>query len=167
MIEKSRLISEYGRPKLYDLFIEDNPTGPYTYAPLDSQDGAISLYRLFMEEEDLTEWSFANKHLLGWDHWEKLQNVRLLRPIVESWRRDLEQKLKSRAFKEIQLIASEGGKNSFEANKIILNGKWKELVQSVAASRGRPGKQEVDKKLQEELDLHKQVNEDLKRMGLN
>lgn len=165
MIDKSKLLSEYGRPRLYDIFVEDNPTGPYTYAPLDTKAGAISLYRLYMESEDLTEWSFANTHLLGWDHWEKISNLKQVRPLVEIWRKDLEQKIKSRAFKLIQQEADEGGKNSFEANKILLNGKWKEVVQS-SNQRGRPSKQLVDQKAQEELDATMRVNDDLKRLGL-
>lgn len=126
-----------------------------------------SLYKLYMACEDLTEWEFADKNLSGWEHWELLQNNQKFQKVLDGWRKDLEQKLKSRAFREIQLVASEGGKNSFEANKLLLTGKWKEAVERQVPTRGRPSKKEVDSKLQEEYEATKSIREDLKRLGID
>ncbi len=127
-----------------------------------------SLYKLYMATEDLTEWEFADKYLAGWEHWELLQNNQKFRKVLDGWRKDLEQKLKSRAFKEIQLIAQEGGKNSFEANKLLLTGKWKEVIANVGTNpRGRPSKKEIDALAQEELEASKSIKDDLKRLGID
>lgn len=135
---------------------------------LQKEDGELpSLYKLYMECEDLTEWEFANKHLAGWDHFEVLLTSSKFVKHLDKWRRDLEQKLKSKAFKALQLIAEEGGKNSFEANKLILNGKWKEATETIKAPRGRPSKRELDKIANEEHEATKSIREDLKRLGID
>jgi hypothetical protein len=177
MIDKSKLVNLYGNPRLRDLFIDfatddqGRKDAVYTLKYYDlEQDGKIyfSLYQLFMAQEDLTEWEFANKHLLGWDHWERLSALKAIKDYVEIWRRDLEQKIKSRAFKVIMQEAEEAGKNAFEANKLLLTGKWKELAKSVTESkRGRPSKAEVEGRAQEELNTHKALMEDMKRLGLD
>lgn len=137
----------------------------YTLA---KEDGELpSLYKLYMSCEDLTEWEFADKYLAGWDHLEYLQqNLKFIK-ILDSWRKDLEQKLKSRAFRAIQLIAEEGGKNSFEANKLLLTGKWKEVVEKAGNARGRPSKRELDKIANEEYESTKSIRDDLKRLGID
>lgn len=152
-----------------ETLIVDFVNFPGGYYTLEREDkGEIkSLYKLYMECEDLTEWSFADKYLLGWEHWEKLLgNAKVLKQ-VELWRRDLEQKLKSRAFQEIMLEAQEGGKNAFEANKILLNGKWKEQIKVDTSKRGRPSKAEIDSKTQAILDQNKSLEETYKRLGLD
>ena len=174
-----RLYTETGLPKGYDsLFLEntvDRDRAMVAAYTLNREDVTInsivypSLYKLYMSCEDLTEWEFADKYLAGWEHLEKLQTNKKFVPILDSWRKDLEQKLKSRAFRAIQLIAEEGGKNSFEANKLILTGKWKEIVNSTVTSspgRGRPSKRELDKLANEEYEASKSIREDLKRLGI-
>lgn len=144
------------------------PSTPPVYT-LQREDGEYpSLYKLYMSTEDLTEWDFADKYLAGWEHWELLQNNQKFQKVLAGWRKDLEQKLKSRAFKTIQLIAEEGGKNSFEANKLLLTGKWKETISNVGVNpRGRPSKKEVDALAQEEFEASKSIRDDLKRLGID
>lgn len=177
MIDKKLLVNHLGNPKLKDLFIDfltsDAEEAVYTLKYQDiERDGKtyISLYRLYITAEDLTEWEFAAEHLLGWDHWERLSSLSAFKEHVEVWRRDLEQKIKSRAFKAILQEADEAGKNAFEANKLLLNGKWKELANKAVGERpqrGRPSKVEIEGRTQEELSAHKTLIEDMKRLGLD
>lgn len=121
--------------------------------------GYPSLYRLYMEMEDLTEYEFANKHLDGWKHWEMLSSALWFRPFIVRWRKELELKLKARALREIMEEAASGGKHAFQANKYLIEKGW---VEKPEGKRGRPSKNEI---LQEALSPS-DVSEDLERITI-
>ena len=74
MIDKALLQDSMGRPLTQSLFLELGYTEHSVYT-LKEQDYAYkgknypSLKRLYLKEEDVTEYEFATKHLLGWQHW--------------------------------------------------------------------------------------------------
>ena len=133
------LFYEEGSPLNKDSFL-------YTLKDKDTK-GYPSLYRLYMEKEDLTEWEFANEYLDGFEHWEMLCACNWFKPYVERWRRELELKLRARALSAIRDEATSESKNSYYANKFLLEGGWKEKSStSNDRGRGRP------KKLHDEQD---------------
>jgi hypothetical protein len=132
-----------GRWLTKSLFIEQDHNADlgqalYTLADEDRQ-GVPSLYRLYIEMKDPSEYYFAKKYLGGWDHWERLTKSPWFKPYIESWRKELDVLIKAEALHEIIRIAQDSShKSSYEANKILLREK-------PTAKRGRPTKDEVNK----------------------
>lgn len=140
----SRFKSPTGQLLLQGLFFEQSPnpdTPIYTLKDHDHR-GLPSLYRLYMETDDPTEYFFATVYLDGWDHWERLCKSPWFKPYVERWRKELNVRLKARALLAMrEEAASTEGKNRFAANKYLLDNGWEEEKKN---PRGRPSKQEVE-----------------------
>lgn len=156
---------------LKGLFLETGgrESGMYTLRDKDhTSEGKtfVSLRRLYLEEEDVTEYSFANKHMESWEHWQMLLECKWFQEYVTRWRTELELKLKSRALKNIMAEAAGQTKSSFNANKWLAEKNW---IDKAAESnrRGRPSKAEINKIAMEEAMSTRQVNDDMKRLGIN
>jgi hypothetical protein len=122
-----------------------------------------SLYRLYMEASDPTEYEFAMAHLGGWDHWLKLCEATWFQPYIERWRTELELKLKARAIQDILREAEAGTKNSFSANKWLVAKAWA----PDKARRGRPSKAEVLTQAAQIASTNDRIEDDLKRLDIN
>lgn len=120
--------------------------------------GYQSLYRLYIEMEDLTEWEFANTYLEGWDHWQRLCKCSWFKPLITRWRKELELKLKARALRAIQAEAAGDGKNSYMANKFLVEKGW---IERPEGKRGRPTKEEI-----QDVFTSRDIKEDLERVSL-
>lgn len=129
----------------------------------EDHNGYPSLRRLYLETNDLTEYEFSSLHLDGWDHWEMLCRCSWFKPIVQRWRRELQLKFESQALKVIKLEADNPtSQNKFQANKIILDRIAKLNPTKV---RGRPSKDEVDAELKQQVQIEKELQEDMKRIA--
>ncbi len=146
---------------------------PYVVYTLKNEDhqGYPSLRRLYLEEADPTEYDFANKYLAGWDHWKRLCESEWFKPYLESWREELELKLKSQAYKRMMQEAQDNfSKNKLAANKYII-----ETVRRVQKNedlgekntKGRPDKASVDKKALEMAEEEIKLNQDAERLLIN
>lgn len=134
----------------------------YTLKDHDHQ-GYRSLYLLYMECGDLTEYKFAMSHLDGWEHWEMLTSCNWFSPFVERWRRELELRIRSTALGAILSVAADtANPTSYHANKYLLDGQWKP-----AKLRGRPSKEEIKSELHRQVASAKELDEDAIRVGLN
>lgn len=152
-----------GRWLTKSLFIEqDHSAGLeqalFTLADEDRQ-GVPSMYRLYMEMRDPSEYYFAKKYLGGWDHWERLSKSPWFKPYVESWRKELDALIRAEALHEIIRIAQDKThKSSYEANKILLR-KDKETIK-----RGRPTKDEVSKEATRMASEEDRISKDAERV---
>jgi hypothetical protein len=126
-------------------------------------EGFPSLYRLYMEYNDPTEWTFANGCLENWQHWEKLLNCNWFKPYAERWRKELELRMKSEALARILSESKTTSKESFAASKYLLEKGW-EPKESFKNQRGRPSKDEVKKAAQEIAQMDKRLEDDLNRI---
>lgn len=152
MIDKSRLLDALGRPLTQSLFLEIgyNDYAVYTLKEQDyNYKGVLypSLKRLFLQEEDPTEWEFAEKHLLGWQHWKRLCENKVIAKHIDEWREELELKIRSQAVKDMMsLCANEGG--NYSAAKFLADRGWEKRA------AGRPTKADKEKhlKIQERVD---------------
>lgn len=143
IIEKSQLQDTMGRPLTQSLFLELGYS-EYAVYTLKEQDYAYkgknypSLKRLYLKEEDVTEYDFACKHLLGWQHWKRLGENKQIRKHIDEWREELELKIRSQAIKDMQnLCASESG--NFSAAKFLADRGWDKRPV------GRPSKLDKEK----------------------
>lgn len=135
----------------------------YTLRDEDHPDGYKSLYKLYMETADPTEFVFANTYLDSYDHWMAIASTTWFEEELIRWRRDLEQKLKSKAMTTVKAIAdSDGHKNQFEAIKILLNAGWKEKPSGKGA--GRPTKEAIKAEIKTQANEERALNADLDRV---
>lgn len=99
----------------------------------------VSLKKVYMDYNHVPglEYDFANDHLGGWVHWNKLVDSPKLKPYIESWREELEIKIRAASVKEvIKVSKSEKG---FQAAKWIAEGGYE------PKTAGRPTKEQVAK----------------------
>lgn len=135
-IDKARLKDSQGRPLTQSLFLEVGYNTTYAVYTLKDDhfeyEGKLypSLKRLYLELEDVVEYDFATKYLLGWNHWKRIQENKLFKDHVESWRDELELKLRSQAVRDILDMTAD--EKSFQAAKWIADKGWQKL------ERGRP-----------------------------
>ena len=96
----------------------------------------LSLKRLYLEFEDPTEYEFATTVLLGWKHWQRMCENKLIRKHIDDWREELEVKLRSRAILD---AIKEARKGHFQAAKWVADRGWS------TRGAGRPSKAEIEK----------------------
>jgi predicted transcriptional regulator len=130
-----------------------------------SVDGTVypSLYRLYLELEDLTEYTFANTYLDGWEHWEMLSACNWFRPYAERWRKELSLKVKAVSLNRLKAEAASSSKNAFLANRYLIDKGWVEK-DSKAYGRGRPSKDEVKAAAEEIAVTERRLDADYERL---
>ena len=138
---REKLVDSSGRPLTQSLFLEllyKPDVAVYTLKDYDhTYEGKEfkSIKRLYLEMEDTTEYEFANTYFLGWDHWNRIVENKLLTDHVRSWREELELKLRARAVKQMMALADEG---SYQASKWLADRGWD------TRAAGRPTKIEKE-----------------------
>ena len=142
---------------------EDKSSVIYTLKDVDHE-GFPSMYRLFMEIDDPTEWEVAQKLVDGWEHWEMLCNCSWFKPYIERWRKELELRYKSKALQKIRTEAKAGGRDAFQANKYLLEKAW-EPKESDKAKRGRPTKDDIKKAADELAKADNRLSTDWERIS--
>jgi hypothetical protein len=152
-----------GRHLLKELFFEtalDKANVVYTLKDQDHL-GYPSLYRLYMEANDPTEYRFATQHLDGLRHWKALQKCTWFVPFIEAWREELDIRSKSEAVSRIRQVALSGGKDSLTANKYLAEKGWEKAPTN---TKGRPTKDQVNKAAAQIAEDSQRVAEDLLRL---
>jgi hypothetical protein len=105
--------------------------------------------------EDVTEYEFANAHLLGWAHWQRLCENKAVRKHIDEWREELEYKLRSKASKQMIKQAQEG---SYQASKWLLDRGW------ATRGAGRPTNAEKESKMAQDKRLDDEYGADIVRL---
>jgi hypothetical protein len=114
----------------------------------------------YLRTNDPTEYFFVVKYIGTWDLWESMCNDINYKPIIESWRRELEAKIKSDAMSRILEAARGETRDALQANKFLLDSPWiKE-----ANGRGRPSKQEVASEANKIAMEEQRITQDYKRV---
>lgn len=153
---------------LKGLFFEkvdsDKSTVLYTLKDV-PHEGFPSFYQLYMAIDDPTEWEVSQQLTDGWEHWEMLCSCTWFKPFVERWRKELELRMKSKALSKIKTEAKTGSKESFGANKYLLEKGW-EAKEGQRKGAGRPTKDEIKRAADELAKAHNQLSDDYERLGL-
>lgn len=149
----------YTRGLFFETTLADKSTVVYTLKNQDHE-GFPSLYRLYMEAADPTEYRFATSALDGWSHWEALCACSWFKPYLTSWRRELEIKIKSDALLEVLAIAKTGGKEKLAANRFLIEKGW----EPQKSGKGRPSKDEVNRAAFEIASERAQLDDDFDRI---
>lgn len=107
-----------------------------------------SLRQFYLEIADPTEYQFAKQCTLGWDHWKRLCENKMIGAEVAKWREELEISLRSEGIQAIvDATAQEGG--NFQAAKWLADRGWQKN------GPGRPSKSEIER----EKRVKERVNE--------
>lgn len=161
--DRSRLLDTTGRPITQALFLEvnyDEKYAVYTLKDVDfNYNGTLypSLKRLFIDMADPTEYAFATKYLLGWQHWKRICDNKMLARHIAEWREELELKLRSIAIRDLQdLCSSENG--NFQAAKFLADRGWDKR------GAGRPSKAEVEHHAAVDRRIDEEFGKDVARM---
>jgi hypothetical protein len=123
--------------------------------------GYPSLYRLYMETNDPTEWKFSQAHLDGWEHWEMLCGCSWFAPYVERWRKELQLRIASAALARIMAESKTNSKESFTANRYLLERGW---MPKDSSKGGRPTKDSIRRAAHQIASDSLQVNTDFERL---
>jgi len=162
-MDKSKLKDTMGRPLTQGLFIEIKYDQEYAVYTLEEQDktykGVVypSLKRLYLESEDPTEYMFAKEHLLGWEHWKRLNKNVLLNRHFEKWREELEVSIRSTAIQDIIQASAED--KGFQAAKWLADRGWDKRP------AGRPSKDQIETQSRIDKRIQDEFEEDFVRMG--
>lgn len=166
-IEKSRFKNSMGVRFLKELFFEttsiDKTNVLYTLKN-DNHEGYPSLYKIYMSYNDPTEYQFAIDNLADWEHWEKLTECNWFKEYISKWRREVEMREKSKALQRIIEESRSGSRESFNANKYLLEKKW---LEKETSSRGRPSKEEIKSLAEKEMKESSSIlQEQAERLGI-
>lgn len=132
----------------------------YTLYDFD-KDGYTSLYRLYMELADPTEYEFAVRYLHDWKHWQALIVAEWFKPYVTRWREELELKMKSQLLRRVMDDALSSGRDGQSAAKFLLEKGWGDK-----ATKGRPSKDQVREAAERMATDQIRVDSDFQRLGL-
>jgi hypothetical protein len=125
--------------------------------------GYPSLFRLYMEMEDETEYEFATRYFDNFPHWEQIAALSWMKPHVERWRRELRLKIAARALRKLKEHAEHGeGREALASAKYLLEKGWE--PKTAANKRGRPSKDEVKQEVQRQAQVEKELGDDLSRI---
>lgn len=127
------------------------------------KDGYPSLYQLYMEEEDLTEFEFSNKYFESFQHWKKVCSANWFHEHIAEWREELELKIRAKALHSLV----KKSETSTEVAKYLLNNNWIDKVHEknpVTNLRGRPSKEEIRGHLKVITNEAKQIENDYERI---
>lgn len=119
-----------------------------------------SIMTAYLDCMDPTEYEFANKYFEDYEHWELISNSPFLAEYVAKWRKELKVKIRSEAYKQIAQEAFLGGRNSFQANKYLVDG---EFSQTPKKSKATLKEEEA---LADAVNSDKQIFDDLIRLGV-
>lgn len=137
-IDKSQFKDSGGRYLTQSLFLEFNYNTDFAVYTFDGEDkeykGKVypSLKRLYLEAEDLTEYTFARQHLFNWEHWMKMKENKALRNHFDAWAEELEVYLRSQGLRSVV----EMSEHNFQAAKFLSEKGWEKR------GVGRPSKSE-------------------------
>lgn len=155
MVDKSKLIDTMGRPLTQSLFLECGYNVQYAVFTFNDEDktydGRVypSLKKLYLQCEDPTEYQFAKKYLLGWSHWKRLNENKMLREQFDEWREELEIAMRSEAVQAIRDMTADG--SNFQAAKWLADRGWDKR------GAGRPSKAEKER----EARIHDRIGDEL------
>lgn len=146
----------------YDTSTHDRPNAPYTLKDYDWF-GKPSLYRLYMEMSDPTEYLFAQAYLSDWTHWKMLCDAEWFKPYVARWREELELKLKAEGLARIIQESRSPGREGHSATKYLLEKGWEKSTET----KGRPSKEAIRSEANRIAVEATEVDKHMSILGLN
>jgi hypothetical protein len=98
------------------------------------------LYKLYLEVDDPTEYSFVSRYIGTWNEWEELTNTIWFKPLITKWRKELETRIRSKALRALREVAKGDTRDAFIANKYLLDN----FCSTKDTKRGRPSRADIN-----------------------
>lgn len=178
-LDPSRMKDSGGRYLTQALFLEHRTEGydpVFTLKDYD-REGLPSFKRLYVALGDPTEYLTALSLLGSWDHWTKLTECSWLQEALSEAREELSIKFRSEAIARIKQDAEKAFSEAtrLAANKFLATegytssedikaAKSAALLKATESKRGRPSKEEVEKRMVEELRQNGTIDNDFERI---
>ena len=99
----------------------------------------------------------------SWTHWEALKKCSWFKPYAESWSKQLELKILSESLARLQREAKASTRDSFMANKFLVEKKWLTPVEKKSTA-GRPTKEAIKRQAQLLFDTQTRIEDDFDRV---
>ena len=150
-----------GRPLTQGLFLEIGYNTEFAIYTLKEEDfeyeGKVypSLKRLYLEMSDPIEYDFATTHLGSWEQWQRISNNKVLKKHVDSWRKELELKIRSQAVAEV--IKFSRTDKGFQAAKWLADKGFDKRV-------GRPSKEAIEEEKRFQARIHEEYDDVIVRL---
>lgn len=165
---KSDLKASNGTWRTQSLFWEHrHPEIPPIFTIKDENhtvDGIVypSLKKIYMSYDHLPgyEYEFATQVLGGWYHWQTIQNNKLFKKMIEMWKEEKEVQLQAMGVKAMMHSAMFEGSKGANAAKWLAEKGWQ------PPQRGRPSKEELNKRAKEQQAILDELDADSTRLGL-
>ena len=160
MTKKAQMIDSMGKFRTQSLFLElgYKDEAVFTLKDFDHEHNGetyVSLKRLYLECEDTTEYQFAQAHLMGWKHWQRMCENKVLRKHIDEWREELEVKLRSQAVLD---VISQARAGTFQAAKWVADRGWAQR------GAGRPSNADIEHEKKVQARIADEYGGDVVRM---
>ena len=160
MTKQELMLDKMGKMRTQSLFLElgYNAEACFTLKEEDyTYEGKVypSLKRLYLEASDPTEYKFATEYLLGWKHWQRMCENKIIRNHIDEWREELEVKLRCQAIGDAIALAKSG---QFQAAKWVADRGW------ATRAAGRPTKSEIEHEKKVQARINDEYGADVIRM---
>lgn len=159
-VDKSKMLDSMGRPITQSLFLEIGYTDMAIYTLKEDHyeyNGKLyySLKKLYIEMADVTEYEFATTFLLGWSHWKRICENKMIRKHVDEWREELEFKMRCQGVKQLLVSANSG---NYQAAKFFIDKGWDKRA------AGRPSKAELEREKEFQTRVSEEYGADVVRL---
>lgn len=151
---------------LRGLFVETSSNPDSVIYTLKDHDykGYPSLKKLYLDTNDITEYTFATTYLESWTHWKLLSETTWFAPMAEVWREELELKNRAEALAAIISKSKTNDKEAFQAAKYVADKGWDKSAPK--STKGRPSKADIARAAHEIAEDHSQIEQDYERLKL-
>lgn len=159
-MDRGCLTDSSNKPLTQGLFLEIGYSDSAIYTLKDDDheyNGRVlaSIKKLYLEMGDVTEYEFANKYFLGWSHWQRICNNKVLRKYIDEWRTELELKLRARA---ARLMIDQAAGGSYQAVKWLADRGWD------VKKAGRPTKEDIESEKKAMAKVESEYGSDIVRL---
>lgn len=163
--KRDQLVDSVGRFRTQSLFRETSyqvkDHDPiYTLKEVDPQGKLPSLWKIYVELNDPTEYEFAKLCFGSWRHFRHLCTLRWFSDYINQYRDELQVKLQCEGIQRLKGHAQEKG--GTPAAKYLAEAGWK----GTKGKRGRPSTEEILGEKKRLALIDEEVGEDAQRMGL-
>jgi hypothetical protein len=113
-----------------------------------------------MEEQDPEEYKVAMRIFGSWAHWKRLLDNKKIMKYIIQYREELDVSIRSGAVRSLIASAMLDSPKGISAAKYIAEKGWKKR------KAGAPSKAEVQSELKAQVDIDKELEEDMKRLNI-
>lgn len=167
---KQHLLTSDGQFKTISLFWEfrqfsaDHVEPVFTLKPHDvEKEGKVypSLKQIYLTYDHVPgfEYEFATDIFGSWDHWLKIVESKMLKDYIQSWRDELDVRIKAQALKAMMHASRDNDAKGINAAKYLAD-------KGYVSRRGRPSKAELERERKIQAGAVKELNDDMERIGL-